>query len=1589
MSQRASYCCLSCSDGERQREWGGERRPKVPSKSKDKWMENLVALRKRLMKTEKSLQSLGIEDNGDGLNDQSDSSSHQNYAPGLTMEDLYQPDTVNRGICNRIMANTERSVPQKNVFSNISPSSSLGSRVPQHPVSSAIEQEKDQMRRKLSSLREDNSSLVSQNHCLVNEIESVRYELTQSKNKIRYLESNIDANAQSVPQLKEHILGLESEVEAQEKALRDAEEKLEECQWMVAEKDKFVEKLTDECSRLKNDLFERSKRGKRTEQQRNEALFNAEEISATFKEYKEKTTEKLSRFEAEEEELQNSLVHFNRERQELLDRFTSFEKELENKNEETRHLMKESYSLRVVQKDLEAKNAEMFSLLSHAKEKIVMLERELANKEALLKDRDALRMENVELRSLTACQSDRLLQYCKEVENAKSECRNLESIMQLQRKGNPEGDSGVYSTGLPGSEFSDTFSSTRKENGVKDPGFCTASNDAYCGDHRMKLSNKNSEIQNRQTGLINSKASQQRCSANLGRGGDVLDSLNSEHVTDRNDRKSQEPLISNYEEERHRNIREVEELQTRLLEAEATISTLQARMTQKINQFQQLQEELLEKNSYTANIEQELKKMKSQASTVEKQLEEKTIAYSTGAAKATELEQELIEKNKDICNLERMVKDQHENEIAERENIRKIHIEQCQELEKQIEIVQNQLEEKFLQVKKQDQTICALQEEIYSRQNKIETLETILQEAREKTEEQNKRNVAALKALQNETEETAFKVRELEAALALCNEELKAQVQQMKGERTHFEKQQSKRSEEVRHLQKDLKLSTINLQETSEQNVQFQQSLKQHQQMLQQGTTRIGELEDCQMMLERQVSKLEQELQKQKGLSGEELAKAEEKLYQACRDAEYKKQQVTDLNNTMKKLKIEMNECKNEFTALETELLQLRRDSASNEIQLNQLEMSLRETQIELEKKSDQVIDLEERLHKTEAERKNSLQQNQEMDLHLKNMRGELQGTLNQLQELRDVLQKAQNSIDDKNDTIEQLTTEFRECQNELQKRDKEVYDMDQALKDRQRELKQRAAQLTQLDLNIHEHKTETEQKIIRLQGALEKAELIVKERSKQVEILDENLQITKDQLREREFELLQKEQQINQLKSDVEGKHQRIEEYEQTLKHKEQCIAKQHQEVLGEGQQVRLARELMQRTHLELTEARQQLAQAQREMDYLTRELNETIQLSHEKEARAAHLAEELGAAQARETQLEVRAQAEINKFKEMVESLKDTHQKEISLLKERQAPLSLFSGQISETSKSSGPSTIDNFLQTNEALEDAQGKILNLQKELQAQNEEMHATNEALIIKDSEVARLQVKISGYERAMGIRQLSTILPSQSLVNLDDPRKDSKMLSPNPYLSRNINRSLHVGDVYGTDISSALNSLNCSNRIREILEQSSIPVSSSLPNTEQNAHGAGESGNLLPYSHFKHPENEARPLELTGQNNDCGDLETLSGMLNYLRSKEGSNSMRDSPVSDVSTLSSGQQKIKEEECSTKKHVIRNQYQSSNNYNPSDMDLKGPLSKSFLKSSLLQSQQRMAELSHQELSYELYQLKMNEDMGTSGQQTSPQ
>ncbi|XP_060685944.1 coiled-coil domain-containing protein 18-like isoform X3 [Hemiscyllium ocellatum] len=1379
---------------------------------------------------------------------------------------------------NRHVTMAERMTPQKCVFSNISPTSSFGGRTSQVPSTFAIEQENEQLWKKLSTLREDNARLVSQNHSLVREIESIQAELTQSKVKFCHLEPSINEKALHISQLNEDILGLEAEVEAQEKVLRVAEEKLEESQWMVAEKEKLLEKLSDECKRVKNELYEQGRRRKRAEQQRNEALYSAEELSAAFKQYKEKTTEELLMFQANEQELQRRLDQYDKDRVELFEKCTMFEKELESKNEEIRIIMGQSCDVKLVQHDLEAKNAGLFSVLSDSKEKIKMLEGELTDKEAILKERDALRVENAGLRGLTTSQSEKLLQVNKELEVAKLEVKNLESVLQVEQTQSEETDS-TFGRGVANLSSLNAFSN-RKENGMKDSKLNAESSDSIVTDLSIKLAMKDAEIQKLKSSLMNSKFSTQECGDILGKSCVLLDRGSPELMSNRNKKDDRRSMERHLEEERCRPI-EVERLQTQLLDAEATISMLQTQLTEQINNFEQIQEQLSEKSKYIGNVEEELRKTKSQLAIMEKQLEEKTIVCTANAVKAIEHEQEIAEKSEEIIKLEKFIAEQHQENIIACEHIKKIQTEQYQELEQQIEILQSQLEEKEQQLKKQKQTISNVQEEINAKQSRIESLEFLLEEAREEIKKQDNRNNAALKSLQNQTDEEASKVKDLENALAVSKEELKIQSQQFEDIREQQKKQIEKKSEEVLCLQKQLKISAINLKESNEQNMQLQQTLVQYQQMLQQGTARIGELEDHQAMLERQVSQLEQELYKQKMAYTDELSKTEGKLLKAYDGQDSKHQQVVELTSALKEIKTAMDNCKDETTALEKELLQLRRDSANKDIQLNQLEMTLRNTQIELDKKSDQVLDLEENLHKIETDRRNALQENQKIEAQLRNARSELHDTLSQLKELRDVLQTAQNNMEEKKNVIEELTHEIRQYKNELQDRNVKIIEMDQALKDRQWELQQRAAQLTQLDMNVHEHKTEMEQKMICLQSSLEKSELNVKEHSKQVETLDGKLQLIQEELREKDFKLLQKEQQINQLKNEVEGKDVQIDKYEQMLKDKDQCIVKQQKDVFDESQQVRIVHEQMQRCHLELRECQQHLAQTKREVERLSVELDETIRLSQEK----------------------------------------------ISILKERNAHSLPTIIETSETQKSS-----DQLLRLNQDLEKAQECILHLESELKNQKEVINAAEESLIIKESEIARLQVKISGFERAMGKQQLQS--PTLEAQNESNNRKDytSQLKSFYP-LTRNMNRPFSAHDTYGTDIGSALQSLNYSNRIRETLEQSFIEESISLDDT-MDASCAGKSENPTLFSQSANSEAEEN-LELTNLISNS-NMDTLSEMLNQLIAMEQTSTKLDSPVNKSSGLSNEQITSKPEDCST--GMYRIQDQDSAHCNLTDVDL---------------------------------------------------
>uniref|UniRef100_A0A8B9S1B3 Coiled-coil domain containing 18 n=1 Tax=Accipiter nisus TaxID=211598 RepID=A0A8B9S1B3_9AVES len=991
-------------------------------------------------------------------------------------------------------------------------------------------EENERLKKKLDALHEQNASLASQNHYLKNRLETMTFELMQSKTRICYLESTLGTHLVSIPKLKEQIVNLEAEVSAQDKILRDAEDKLDQSQKTGMERENMLQRYKKDYKNLKMEFIERSKQGKRAEQQRNEALLNVEELTRAFKKYKEKITEKLEKVKAEEVVLGKRLINCEKEKEKMNEKCVSYRKDLNILEEQLRQLKEENHSTKEKIKTLEAKNTDVVSMLTQSDQKIIELENELSEKEIVLKEKNALISENAELRALTAQQHNCLKLYHQEIEDSREELNILETIIsQLCLSTSEE---------LKWHHLKHQLSSSSRKEALSES--CFELNKPLIGDLSIKLEMKEAEIQKPCANFTICTGAEHLSNDNEGQENSRLCSLETEPVKLIRSQGEQNFFCKRFEKERQRFQKEIEELRTKLTKADDVNSSLKTSMAQRASQFQIIQEDLLKKASKTSSLEREVTKKSSQISALEKQLEEKTIAFSAAATRNTELEQELMGKNRRIHELETTISEEHEQVTSAFEKAKLVHLEEHKEMEKQIELLQTQLEKKHQQFIEQEKIISILQQDVIHKQHRIESLDGLLIESREEMENQNTKKDQGLKMLKSQLTEETIKVRQLESALDVCKEEVALYLNQSQENKEIFENQLKKKSEEVRYLQKEIKLKDQNIQDTSEQNILLQQTLHHQQQMLQQETIRNGELEDNQIKLEKQVSSLEQELQKQKACAEDDLRKVEEKHRLAAQEADLNRRKVDELNGTIRQIKLEMDQCKSELTGMEKEVVQLKRDGEDKAMQINQLDIILEEARSELNEKAN-----EDKLLQSETCHREALQKIVELESALENAHGELKITLTQLQELQDALQNAQSSLEKKHVAIMDLTTELRYCKGEIEEKKQELLDMDQALKERNWELKQRAAQITQLDMTVREHRGEMEQQIIRLESNLEKSELEIKECNKQIESLEKKLQRSKDELREKEFELLQRDQEINQLKKKIERKQQSLEALE------------------------------------------------------------------------------------------------------------------------------------------------------------------------------------------------------------------------------------------------------------------------------------------------------------------------------------------------------------------------------------------------------------------------------------------------------------
>ncbi|NXT78488.1 CCD18 protein, partial [Zapornia atra] len=379
----------------------------------------------------------------------------------------------------------------------------------------------------------------------------------------------------------------------------------------------------------------------RAEEQRNEALLNAERLTRAFKKYKEEITEKLEKVKAEEVALGKRLINCEKEKEKLNDKCVNYKRDLDILEEQLRQLKEENRSTKEEIKTLEAKNTEMVSMLTQSDQKIIELESELSEKEIVLKEKNALISENAELRALTAQQCNHLKLCHQEIEDSREELNILETIIsQLSLRTSEEFKWSYFKHQLSRSSTKEVLSES-----------CCESNKALIADLSIKPAMKEAEIQKLHANLTSWTGAEHLSNDNTGQENSRLCGLETEPVklirSQGEKRKCQqlEIISKQFEKERQRYQKEIEELRTKLTKADDENSSLKTSMAQRASQFQIIQEDLLKKASKTTSLEREIKRKSSQHSALEKQLEEKATAYSAVAARNTHLEQELRVKD--------------------------------------------------------------------------------------------------------------------------------------------------------------------------------------------------------------------------------------------------------------------------------------------------------------------------------------------------------------------------------------------------------------------------------------------------------------------------------------------------------------------------------------------------------------------------------------------------------------------------------------------------------------------------------------------------------------------------------------------------------------------------------------------------------------------------------------------------------------------------------------------------------------------------------------------------------------------------------
>ncbi|XP_061588611.1 coiled-coil domain-containing protein 18 isoform X2 [Cololabis saira] len=932
-------------------------------------------------------------------------------------------------------------------------------------------------RRKVGVVRQENARLTPQDEQL---IDALQYELGPPTSQV--LGGSWTGVNNSVVGMSEQIRQLEAELEAQSKELKAAKLRAECCQEETAQGDIVVAALSEELQTLRDELDNKTALGKRAEQQRNQALQNAERLREAFKDYKASVSIKLKKVMESESQLKESLIECDGEKEELQVKFRLLEQEKLQHDRTISQLQEKVRNVKATAADLQSQAEE-------SRRKSSEMERQLAERTAECTQATSLCRELGNLRALNHSQEQRLAQSHREAEQSQAELAGLEATLALLhvRQG-PGGPFCASPCMLPQIDYSGTAQLLKLKPGEGYQQLLRALQTIEA--ERLRQMGLNERLQER---LSRAQEEMSSLQSSMAQRASHFQNLHSELL----DKASQ---AADTEKELKRKSARAAALEKQLQEKTSAYSLaalkkteLENQLTEKTSRLQHYQSLMTQKQREYQQSLEGCKQSQSQLLTEQQHRIEKL------QRSVTEAQSRVLEMEQELRSL------QEERDAAQRAAVQ---LQTCldrlaQEQQAEAKLKQELLESFKEQTSRSAAKICELQSSLSACKEKLKSFLRHMDEVKSdyETKLRTKRDqVSSLQEKLHSTNLTCQSSTEQNLQLQLCLQQQQSMLTESTARVSELEESQSQLQSQVSSLEQQVERARTCLQD----------EVRSREQDAQTSDKTLQEMKQHNARLSKSISHLTSEMEK---CQAERLSK-ESELDHLKRDVSLKNCRISSLEEKLGSVKSQLVSKTDTVEDLEKKLHRSEAEQLYSVQRVQILEGQLQAAQGELAGALERLQELRDVLQRTQT-----ISEEREA----------------QVDKLTVQLSEAQRDLEDRTHEVLDLDNALKERQGELQQRAKLL---DAAIKDHkqememkaerlQRSLEARESQLEEVQRELSSRNTKGTWELGVCQQKLQKALEELKETQLQREALTRELDATKMRAKEKEAELCSLEEEV------------------------------------------------------------------------------------------------------------------------------------------------------------------------------------------------------------------------------------------------------------------------------------------------------------------------------------------------------------------------------------------------------------------------------------------------------------------------------